>query len=178
MVASDQSPESLVCFTVKDSDTEISEEYMKYQLFTPIQQEDPLCPGTGLGLSIVYQLVASIDGAIDIESEVVYGTKVEAKVILESLPEAGSSDFAWKPYNEALSLSNYHKVGLVAIDIYPDIQEILTGILSKQARKSLVLKSSLTEALEKGFGLETAIVDSLDSEPEDIDILMTTESHF
>jgi signal transduction histidine kinase len=178
MVVSDESPKRLVCLTVEDSGKGISEEYMKHHLFKPFQQEDPLCPGTGLGLSIVHQLVASINGTVNIQSEVGYGTKVEVKVILESLPETGRSDFTRKPYNEALSLSNIHKVGLVALDIYPDFQETLTGILSKQARRNLVLKSSLSPAIEKGFGLEIVTVDSLDSESEGVDILMTTESYF
>lgn len=178
IVASHKPTKSLVCLIVEDSGKGISEEYMKHHLFIPFQQEDPLCPGTGLGLSIIRQLVASIDGTIDIHSEVGYGTRVDVKVVLESLPETESPDLSPKLHNEALSQLNALKVGLVAIDVYPDIQETPTGILSKQVKRSLVVKSSLTRAMEKVFGLDTVTVASLDSESEDIDILMTTESHF
>src|ERR1700738_911679 len=124
-------PKCLVCLTVEDSGKGISEEYMKHHLFTPFLQEDPLCPGTGLGLSIVHQLVTSINGTIDIQSEIGYGTKVEVKVILESLPETGSSSLTRKSYNEALSQSKARRVGLVSLDVYLDIEETPTGILSK-----------------------------------------------
>jgi hypothetical protein len=169
MVAPHEPGKSLVCLTVEDSGKGISEGNMKHHLFTPFQQEDPLCPGTELGL---------INGTIDIQSEVGYGTKVEVKVLLDSFLETESQSFTRKPYSDAWSQSNARQVGLVAFDLYPDIQETPTGILSKQAERILVVKASLTRAIKKSFGLETAIIASLDSESEGIDILMTTESHF
>ncbi len=178
MVASHESPKSLVCLTVEDSGKGISDEYMKHHLFKPFHQEDPLCPGTGLGLSIVYQLVTSINGTVDIQSEVGYGTKVEVKVILDLLPGLESHDFSPRPCKDALSRSNARKVGLVALDVYPDIQDTPTGILSKRAKRSLVVRSSLARAMEKTFGLETVTITSLDSETQNVDILMTTEFHF
>jgi hypothetical protein len=178
MIAPHESRKSLVSLTVEDSGKGISEDYMKYHLFTPFQQEDPLCPGTGLGLSIVHQLVAAINGTIDIQSEVGYGTKVEVKVVLDSFLETESQGFARKPYSDAWSQSNARQVGLVGFDLYPDIQETPTGILSKQAKRRLVVKASLTRAIKKSFGLETVTIASLDSESEGMDILMITESHF
>lgn len=178
MVISHEPRKSVVCLVVEDSGKGISEEYMKRYLFTPFQQEDPLCPGTGLGLSIVHQLVASINGTIDIQSEVGFGTRVEIRVTLDSIPKIESKDLTINSNNAALPQSNAHRVGLVALDLYPYIQETSPGILSKQVKRSLVVKSSLARAMKKSFGLETTKVASLDSEAEGVDILMTTESYF
>jgi signal transduction histidine kinase len=178
MVASDESRKSLVCLTVEDSGKGITEEYMKYHLFTPFRQEDPLCPGTGLGLSIVHQLVASVNGTIDIQSEVGYGTKVVVKVILDAAPETKIHDCTREPYNKELHQLNARRVGLVMPDVYPNIEETPTGILSKQAKRDLIVNSSLVRAMEKRFGLETITLAALDSGLEAVDIIMTSESHF
>ncbi|KAL1648447.1 hypothetical protein SLS58_002202 [Diplodia intermedia] len=65
-----------MCLSIKDTGRGISEEYLKYRLFTPYAQEDPLVSGTGLGLSIVHHLVTHFDGMVDIHSEVGVGTCV------------------------------------------------------------------------------------------------------
>jgi signal transduction histidine kinase len=53
---------------------------VKHRLYTPFAQENPMSVGTGLGLSIVRQLVNDLDGKIDIDSEVDYGTLVKVSV--------------------------------------------------------------------------------------------------
>lgn len=172
------SPQTSIYLSVEDSGKGISEDYLKHHLFTPFQQEDPLCPGTGLGLSIVQQLVTSIDGTIEVFSEVGSGTKVKITASLESLADqnlAGSNPIISK---EALSQLNGRKLGLVGLDVYPNTGEAPTGILSRQARRSMLLKSSLVRCATEAFGLETVTVAALDSDLTDVDILMTTEAHF
>jgi signal transduction histidine kinase len=169
---------TLVTLSVEDTGKGISEKYMKHHLFTPFHQEEPLCPGTGLGLSIVHQLVASLGGHIDIQSEVQQGTTVKVTATVESLAEISNTDLTQDVHREALLQLKSRKVGLVGFDIYPDIRETSTGILSTQAKKSLAIKSSLTRAIEKGFGLKAVTATALNSADADIDILMTTESHF
>jgi CheY-like chemotaxis protein/anti-sigma regulatory factor (Ser/Thr protein kinase) len=65
---------------VRDTGKGISKEYLQDRLFTPFAQEDTLTEGTGLGLSIVQQLVASLHGSIDVQSNLGIGTCITVTV--------------------------------------------------------------------------------------------------
>jgi signal transduction histidine kinase len=65
---------SEIKITFEDTGKGISAEYLSNHLFKPFSQEDPLSQGTGLGLSITHQIVASLDGKIDVQSTVGGGT--------------------------------------------------------------------------------------------------------
>ena len=76
-----------VKLTVADSGRGISRDYLKSKLFTPFSQQDSFTPGTGLGLSIVRQIVDTMSGDIDVQSEEGIGTTV--KIVL-TLPKGES----------------------------------------------------------------------------------------
>jgi signal transduction histidine kinase len=65
---------SEIKISFEDTGKGISAEYLSNHLFKPFSQEDPLSQGTGLGLSITHQIVASLDGKIDVQSTVGRGT--------------------------------------------------------------------------------------------------------
>lgn len=69
-----------ISFSVEDTGSGMSSDYLKYHLFTPFSQENTHSPGMGLGLSIVQQLVSDLGGIIDVKSSVGVGTKVEVLV--------------------------------------------------------------------------------------------------
>jgi CheY-like chemotaxis protein len=71
-----------VCFSVVDTGIGMSKQYLKNQVFTPFVQENSLSQGTGLGLSIVDQLVHSLGGTLNIESQIGVGTSVRVIVPL------------------------------------------------------------------------------------------------
>lgn len=178
VISSQGTPMTRICLVVEDSGKGISEDYLKHHLFTPFQQEDPLCPGTGLGLSIVNQLVTSIDGTIDIASEIGSGTKVTITALLEPVIESVETSEAPTTSIKPLPQLSGRKVGLVALDVYPDIQETPTGILDRQVKRGLVIKSSLTRTLKDAFGLDTVTIPSLNSDFTGADILITSEGTF
>jgi len=70
----------VVTLEIQDSGLGMSKEYIQHRLYTPFAQANPMSAGTGLGLSIVRQLINDLDGSIDIESEVGYGTWVKVSV--------------------------------------------------------------------------------------------------
>ena len=78
--------QSQISLFVKDTGIGISPEYLQYQLFTPFAQENNLSPGTGLGLSIVQQIVKSLGGQLDIQSQPGVGTTVRVNIPAEPLP--------------------------------------------------------------------------------------------
>jgi len=71
-----------ISFTVEDTGSGMSSDYLKYHLFTPFSQEDNHAPGMGLGLSIVQQLVRDLGGSVNVKSSLGIGTLVEVVVPL------------------------------------------------------------------------------------------------
>ena len=72
-----------ICLSVVDTGVGMSEEFLKYHLFTPFMQECNLTPGTGLGLSLVKNIVESLGGNISVESRSGEGTRVAINVPLD-----------------------------------------------------------------------------------------------
>lgn len=77
---------SRVTLTVTDSGRGMSADYLDNQLFQPFAQENSLTPGTGLGLSIVKQIVESMGGDINVESEKGHGTRITVSMALTHAP--------------------------------------------------------------------------------------------
>ncbi|KAK3308128.1 uncharacterized protein B0T15DRAFT_98680 [Chaetomium strumarium] len=71
-----------ISFTVEDTGSGMSSDFLKYHLFTPFHQEDSHAPGLGLGLSIVQQLVSELGGTVAVKSSLGIGTLVEVLVPL------------------------------------------------------------------------------------------------
>ncbi|KAF2671501.1 hypothetical protein BT63DRAFT_423704 [Microthyrium microscopicum] len=71
-------------FSVKDTGIGMGSEYMKYSLYQPFCQENPLSVGSGLGLSIVQQLVKKLGGTLQIKSQIGVGTAVQVTVPLDN----------------------------------------------------------------------------------------------
>ena len=160
---SDLPAQKHILFVVSDSGIGMSQEYLKYKLFTPFAQENPLSAGTGLGLSIVRQIVADLGGNIDVQSELGYGTTVKVSVPVSdylSLTSSGSGD----PGSIVTDMRTRCKglvLSLVGFDYLPDIREEPTGILGPQARSVLVLKSSITQIASEWFGMKVTTAPSL-----------------
>ncbi|KAJ5764618.1 hypothetical protein N7533_003299 [Penicillium manginii] len=72
----------LVTLTVSDTGKGISDDFLRGRLFVPFAQEDTLASGSGLGLSIVRSLLKSLDGNINVQTQVGKGTTVKVTVPL------------------------------------------------------------------------------------------------
>jgi signal transduction histidine kinase len=161
----------VVTLEIQDSGIGLSKDYVQHRLYTPFAQENPMSAGTGLGLSIVRQLVNDLEGSIDIESEVGYGTWVKVSV-------ASSISSSDQPDEQSIGSSAKIrdirvwcvglKICLVGFDYYPEIEEAPTGILSAIARRMLAIRSSMTTLLAEWFGMEVVTAPSLDKAKGDI----------
>jgi signal transduction histidine kinase/CheY-like chemotaxis protein len=69
-----------ISFSVSDTGVGMSQDFLKYHLFTPFMQENVLTPGTGLGLSLVKSIVESLQGKIFVDSRSGEGTRVTVNV--------------------------------------------------------------------------------------------------
>ncbi|KAJ5973226.1 hypothetical protein N7481_010436 [Penicillium waksmanii] len=72
----------MVTLTVSDTGKGISDDFLRGRLFVPFAQEDTLASGSGLGLSIVRSLLKSLDGNINVQTQVGKGTTVKVTVPL------------------------------------------------------------------------------------------------
>lgn len=71
-----------IILTITDSGSGMSPHFLADKAFQPFAQENPHNPGTGLGLSIVRQIIESIGGKIDINSDLSRGTAIAVKLKL------------------------------------------------------------------------------------------------
>jgi signal transduction histidine kinase len=78
-----QSSKTEVKIIVEDTGKGIGAEYLSNHLFKPFSQEDALSQGTGLGLSITHQIVASLDGNIEVKSTEGQGTTMSVLLRLD-----------------------------------------------------------------------------------------------
>ena len=68
---------------VSDTGKGMSEDFVKNHAFTAFRQENSLASGTGLGLSIIRQIVDSLGGKIDMQSQKGVGTEVRIWLSLQ-----------------------------------------------------------------------------------------------
>ncbi|KAF3483435.1 uncharacterized protein GIQ15_02759 [Arthroderma uncinatum] len=165
-----ESAQRHITLQISDSGKGISNDYLKYDLFTPFSQEDQLAGGTGLGLSIVRQLVANFSGDIDVQSEVGYGTTVKVSVPINDGSRISSvdSERVSSIITDTRTRCKGLKLCIVGFEYYPDIGDEPTGILSPYARCLLVLKSSLTKIATNWFGMEVVAASTLEEAKGDV----------
>ncbi|PBP15573.1 M3R8, histidine kinase-group I protein sequence [Diplocarpon rosae] len=151
-----------ITLEIEDSGRGISEEYIKYHLFTPFVQENHMSIGTGLGLSIVHQLVGNLDGKIHVQSELKHGTRMEVTVPLE-VPSKLTSSAPVDLVNDVRARCHGLKLCLVDFDYFPDLDETPTGVLTPHARSMLALKRSLANMASDWFGMDVSTSSTLTS---------------
>jgi signal transduction histidine kinase len=166
-----QSQKSVITMTVSDSGRGISQEFLHSHMFTPFIQEDSMNPGTGLGLSIVLQIVRSLGGTIDVESEQGVGTEVKVSLTLDQVPLLHRIPMDMK--HESLALKVREKtsgltLGLVGFDIHSSVSEKPTSILNAASKPSLYLQSSLESMATVWFDMKVIEPALLKDSPPDI----------
>lgn len=80
-----------VLLKVTDTGKGMSEDFLRNRLFVPFSQEDSFQPGTGLGLSIVKQIVDSLGGAVEVNSQQGQGTEISVRLRLAPVADESST---------------------------------------------------------------------------------------
>ena len=166
---------TMVCLSVEDTGKGISAGFLANHLYKPFRQENELQPGTGLGLSIVKQLVSSIDGNIEVESQDGSGTTVSVTASLNASASIVTPSFMTSMSSGPLSRLKGRRVGFLGLDLHPQFGEIQTGIRSRESKRKMALKSTLAAGVE-AFGCHSVTINSMDA--IDIDIFITAEEHY
>ena len=139
-----------VSLKVVDSGKGISEDFQRNHLFAAFHQQDTFASGTGLGLSIVKQLVDSLGGEINIQSQEGQGTQVEVKLRL-GLAKAGVA----LPGEEILAIANKTKgMRLCCLDPNAEKKQDGRGHIAR-------LDMTLSETCSTWFGMEVTTADNM-----------------
>lgn len=163
----------LTHLAVTDTGSGIASDFLRHKLFTPFSQEDPLAEGVGLGLSIVRQLVASLDGHINVRSELGIGTQVDVYIPVQRLENPGSgqsADVLHSPNVADSPMAPLHAC-LVAFNGYPDLKEAPTGMLTVEAKRKLSIQSTLADIFMSRFGWSVSLAESLEKARGDVAVV-------
>lgn len=132
--------------SVTDTGAGISPDFLRHNVFSPFAQENALSEGLGLGLSTVRQLVGSLNGHLNVRSELGVGTQVDIFVPVQILqpPPTPRPDLALR---YSASRRPPVRVCLIGFSDYPCLKETPTGILPAEAKRKLAIRSCLTSIL-------------------------------
>jgi hypothetical protein len=164
-----------VCLSVEDTGKGISADFLANHLYKPFRQEHELQPGTGLGLSIVRQLVSSIGGTVEVRSDQGSGTFVAVTASLTTSANFATYNLVKSLPSGLLSRLRGLRVGILGLGLHPDVQNVPTGMLDREEKKILALRSTLVSGFD-AFGCQSVTVDSM--EAVKIDIFVITEDHY
>ncbi|CAG8978942.1 hypothetical protein HYALB_00013333 [Hymenoscyphus albidus] len=153
-----------VVLEIEDTGIGMSRDFLTNRLYMPFAQANPMSVGTGLGLSIVRQLVTDIDGCIDIESELGYGTTVKVSVPLKpsDIPDSNTQSIG--------STAMIRDIGvwcrdvtlcLVGFDQILDIEETPFGMVSIHGKRLAAVKESITTLARNWFGMRVTTAQSI-----------------
>ncbi|KAJ5689706.1 hypothetical protein N7462_004098 [Penicillium macrosclerotiorum] len=162
----------LVQFSVTDTGSGIAPDFLRHKLFSPFAQEDSLTEGVGLGLSIVRQLVASLEGHINVRSELGIGTQVDVFIPVQCVERPASNieaDAALTRQSEIVTPPL--QASLIAFNGYPDLRETPTGTLSLEAKRRLSVQSTLADVFMSQFGWSISMAETLSKARGDVAVI-------
>lgn len=164
---------SILKLTVSDSGKGISQEYLRDHLFHSFAQEDSLTQGTGLGLSIVHQIVTSLGGEVDVQSEKGVGTKVAVMCPLTRthISSDTSPTLQGTELQDLINRTSGMKISLVGFDK----ESSFVTASNFQGKKTSALVGKSFEKICKDW-FKMKIQPWIDSQPSSPDIYLTTEA--
>jgi CheY-like chemotaxis protein len=154
----------------------MSPEYIRDRLFHSFAQENPLSQGTGLGLSIVRQIVDSLGGNIDVQSELNKGTKITVSCRLQnvSLPLESLSMPPDPLISNIIGCSAGMKVAVVGFDEVSRPETFaFTPLQLKQGSIATIVRKALESICREWYGM--VLVPWNGSESTSPDLFVATE---
>jgi hypothetical protein len=165
-----QSQQSIITITISDSGRGISQEFLHSQLFTPFSQESSLNPGTGLGLSIVLQIVRSLGGTIDVQSELGVGTKVKVSLTLDQAINTPQSLALGVEHKNSIISAREKTSGLILglVGFQPRVSRTCASAFEVDPKPEPSLQASLESMATIWFGIHVTTSESWEAAPPDI----------
>ncbi|KAL4862289.1 hypothetical protein BDV12DRAFT_46326 [Aspergillus spectabilis] len=163
--------------SVTDTGCGIAADFLRHNLFSPFAQENALSEGLGLGLSIVRQLVASLDGHLNVRSEIGVGTQVDIFIPVEVLQPSPAVPRGLPSIHENDAAIVPVRVCLIGFNDYPGLKETPTGILPAEAKRKLAIRSCLTGILAEQGGWSISSSESFGESEGDVAIIEEIKFH-
>jgi signal transduction histidine kinase/CheY-like chemotaxis protein len=148
-------PQPYISFTVGDTGSGMSADYLKYHLFTPFLQEDSHAPGVGLGLSIVRKLVSDLGGVVNVKSSLGIGTLVEVLVPLGAAVSDSLPADEQQPLHDQFSGLDGRTVCLVGPDAFAALADTEFEITKEVRSWSEIVENALRAIA--GSGMEVIL---------------------
>lgn len=165
---------SRVVLAISDSGCGMSEQYLKYDLYSHFRQENTHVVGTGLGLSIVRHMVAQLNGNMSIQSKQGVGTCVTVTFPVEivgdkATPPPGSmgEDYGIVKIDSIRKRSRGLKVTFVEPrDAWANIE----NPVKRQAmiEDAKIYRDYFTHMVSEWFDMRISFIDSWDWSSADI----------
>jgi CheY-like chemotaxis protein len=155
-----------ISFSVSDTGVGMSEEFLKYHIFTPFTQENVLSPGTGLGLSLVKTMVAALQGRVLVDSRLGKGTRITVNLPYDQRPRkpTDSSAEAGTASQDRLRTKTLGLIGLSS----PNETDAKT--MPNVAALPTVLGDSIRNICQDHFGMD--VVDMSTGIPSRLDMIL------
>jgi hypothetical protein len=172
-VARPERPPSFIAhLSITDTGSGIAPDFLRHKLFSPFTQEDSLTEGVGLGLSIVRQLVTSLNGTVNVRSELGIGTQVDVYIPVEGPDGAIPAQILLEEQATRIGGINVPlQACLVAFNGYPDLNDVPTGLLSVDAKRRISIQSTLADVFMSYFGWSVSLAESLEKAQGDLVVL-------
>ena len=160
--------QDFACFDIKDTGIGMSEDYLKHKLFKPFSQENAMVPGTGLGLSIVKQIVTTLGGTIDVQSQAGVGTRIQVLVPILSVPLDNRLVVIPPPHIlDSVGLLQGRSLCLVSSSGHTQFEDPSVIPSSIRSRKMLSIGSLIAKIASEWLGMTVTSSKSLDSPDAD-----------
>jgi CheY-like chemotaxis protein len=141
-----------ISLRIADTGTGIRKDILP-NIFDPFFTTKDKSRGTGLGLSVVYSLVKQIGGAIDVHSEIGYGTEF----VLRFPACAGSSDSPRLQLPESSTGSEQ----ILIVDDEPEMRNLLATVLEGMGYRVLCVKNGLEAVNQVTSEYQLVIMDMM-----------------
>ncbi|KAJ5684717.1 uncharacterized protein N7477_001062 [Penicillium maclennaniae] len=168
----DKSQSFIAHLSITDTGSGIAPDFLRHKLFSPFAQEDSLVEGVGLGLSIVRQLVTSLNGTVNVRSELGIGTQVDVFIPVQDPDGSIPPQLLLEKHAVGTDGINVpFQACLVAFNGYPDLNEVPTGVLSVDAKRKISIQSTLADVFMSQFGWSVSLAESLEEAQGDVVVL-------
>ncbi|RAK78901.1 hybrid sensor histidine kinase/response regulator [Aspergillus fijiensis CBS 313.89] len=157
-----------VRIVITDSGRGMSEDYILHHLYTAFVQEDTMSPGLGVGVHIVNQIVKSMSGQIEFNSELGVGTEVSLLIPITMITDKPATSLASSRYETLKKRLHGRTVALFTNTFRANDLKVKPEFVDN-------IVTNLRKMISDWFGLRVLTADELEGQPADINIITQDE---
>ncbi|PYI34494.1 hypothetical protein BP00DRAFT_465477 [Aspergillus indologenus CBS 114.80] len=157
-----------VRIVITDSGRGMSEDYILHHLYTAFVQEDTMSPGLGVGVHIVNQIVKSMSGQIEFNSELGVGTEVSLLIPVTMITDKPETSLASSRYRTLKKRLQGRTVALFTNTFRANDLKVKPEFVDN-------IVANLRKMISDWFGLRVLTVGELEGQPADINIITQDE---